>query len=130
MSKPPKIGIPGLNRGAGIPAGFVLGRRRGKGKGPAELLDLAEMQGAGLAKTALVTQLVASLSTAIGTPTTGTGALTMLGMDGQDGEDGLPTPGTPGPAGAPGITTALLDLDGGAASVTGTPILDLDGGNS
>lgn len=48
MSKPPRIVIPGLNRGAGIRAGFAIGRRRGTGQGPAELLNLLQMRGQGL----------------------------------------------------------------------------------
>lgn len=47
MSKPPKIVVPGMNRGAGIPAGFVLGRR--SGHGPVELLNLAQLRGIGVA---------------------------------------------------------------------------------
>lgn len=47
-NKPPRIGIPGLNRGAGVPAGYVVGRRRGAKQGPAELLDLNQLQGQGV----------------------------------------------------------------------------------
>lgn len=46
--KRPKIVVPGLNRGIGVPAGYVLGRQRGSGKGPAELLDLNQLQALGV----------------------------------------------------------------------------------
>jgi len=74
MSKPPKIVVPGLNRGAGIPAGYILGRRPGTGHGPAELLDLTGMKalgvatGAGLAQSAsVVASTAASATTSLST---------------------------------------------------------------
>lgn len=51
IGKPPKIVIPGMSRGAGIPAGCIVGRRRGTGQGPAELLDLKHLLGMGIATT-------------------------------------------------------------------------------
>lgn len=73
MSKPPKIVIPGMNRGAGVPGGFVLGRRRGSKQGPVELLNLTQMRAIGVATVFDVTQgisqvasTVTSLSTAVG----------------------------------------------------------------
>ncbi len=48
MSKPPKIVIPGLNRGAGIPPGYLVGRRPGVGRGQVELLSLRTLQGMGI----------------------------------------------------------------------------------
>ena len=75
--KPPKIVIPGLKRGEGIPAGYMLGRLPGTGKGPAQLLSPAQMRAAGIptasdtarhVSTALssATSLVTSLSVATG----------------------------------------------------------------
>lgn len=55
-NKPPKIVVPGFNRGAGIPAGYILGRRRGTGHGPAELLNLTHLAAMGVATTAGVAQ--------------------------------------------------------------------------
>lgn len=37
MAKPPRIVVPGLNRGQGVPAGYILGRSS-SGRGPVELL--------------------------------------------------------------------------------------------
>lgn len=37
MARPPKIVVPGLNRGQGVPAGYILGRSS-SGRGPVELL--------------------------------------------------------------------------------------------
>jgi hypothetical protein len=85
MSKPPRIGIPGLNRGVGIPAGYAVGRRRGKGKGPAELLDTNQLRGQGLQLVAASNQQtssaistaassVSSLSTSVSTITSGQSA--------------------------------------------------------
>ena len=48
MSKPPKIVIPGLNRGAGIPSGYIVGRLPGSGHGPAQLLDLLSLRQMGI----------------------------------------------------------------------------------
>jgi hypothetical protein len=54
MSKPPKIIVPGLNRGIGIPGGCVLGRLPGTGQGPAQLLSLTHLKQMGLAATASI----------------------------------------------------------------------------
>lgn len=56
MAKPPKLVIPGLNRGAGIPPGYVAGRPPGTGKGPLQLLNLAQLRKVGLATAFVVTQ--------------------------------------------------------------------------
>lgn len=76
MAQPPKIVIPGLNRGAGVPPGYVLGRLPGTGHGPAQLLNLNALRKVGLATASGATQstsvaistaqsLTASLSTAV-----------------------------------------------------------------
>jgi len=52
--KPPKVVIPGLNRGIGVPAGYVLGRLPGTGQGPAQLLSLTHLKQMGLAATASI----------------------------------------------------------------------------
>lgn len=46
--KPPKIAIPGLKRGEGVPAGYMLGRLPNTGRGPAQLLTLAQLRSAGI----------------------------------------------------------------------------------
>lgn len=72
MARPPKIVIPGLNRGAGIPPGYVLGRLPGTGQGPAQLLGLTALRKVGLATGAGVAQ---STSIAISTATSLTASL-------------------------------------------------------
>lgn len=52
--KPPKVVIPGLNRGIGVPAGYVLGRLPGTGHGPAQLLSLTHLKQMGIAATASI----------------------------------------------------------------------------
>jgi hypothetical protein len=52
--KPPKVVIPGLNRGIGVPAGYVLGRLPGTGQGPAQLLSLTHLKQMGIAATASI----------------------------------------------------------------------------
>ena len=59
MSKPPKIVIPGLNRGAGIPPGTIVGRLRGAGNGPAQLLGQLGLRAAGIATTVVTNQIMA-----------------------------------------------------------------------
>lgn len=72
MSKPPKLVIPGLNRGAGIPPGYVMGRLPGSGHGPAQLLNLNDLRRVGLATAAGTTQ---STSLAVSTATSLVGSL-------------------------------------------------------
>lgn len=43
MPAPPKYQIPGLRRGAGIPAGYLVGRLPHAGKGPAQLLTVQQL---------------------------------------------------------------------------------------
>jgi hypothetical protein len=52
--KPPSVVVPGLNRGIGVPAGYVLGRLPGTGHGPAQLLSLTHLKQMGLAATASI----------------------------------------------------------------------------
>lgn len=52
--KPPKVVIPGLNRGIGVPAGYVLGRLPGTGQGPAQLLSLTHLKQMGVAAAASI----------------------------------------------------------------------------
>lgn len=56
-NRPPKIVIPGLNRGAGVPAGYVLGRARGTGQGPAQLLNVNQLQAIGVSTRPFTAQL-------------------------------------------------------------------------
>jgi hypothetical protein len=68
MSRVPKIVIPGLNRGAGIPSGGIVGRTRGSGNGPAELLGPLDLRLAGVATIGHTNQVIAaSISSAVST---------------------------------------------------------------
>lgn len=49
MAKPPKVQVPGLNRGAGIPAGYLVGRLPGAGIGPAQLITAQHLTRLGVA---------------------------------------------------------------------------------
>lgn len=92
MSRPPKVVIPGLNRGAGIPAGYMIGRRRGTGKGPAELLDLGGVRELGIATSAQVVQAVAGLSTAVSTAIQSISPDFMMGGEGGNHDAGMVAP--------------------------------------
>ena len=128
MSKPPKIVVPGLNRGAGIPAGKVLGRARGTGQGPAQLLDgalalqaLGGASGPALAQNiSSVVSQINSLSTAISL-VANAAASVLTALDGQDGYDGYPIPGPTGPSS--GTQTLFVDYaDAGNTTTTETDL--------
>ncbi len=123
--KPPKIVIPGLNRGAGVPASYMVGRL--KGQGPAQLLNLTQVRRFGVATVAGVAQTAASLSSAVSTVVQSYNPAMLLGSDG--GEDG--SPGPPGVAGAAGAAGAAgqRGADGidGLDGADGMPIPGIPG---
>lgn len=43
MAQPPKYQVPGLNRGHGIPSGYIVGRLPGSGRGPAQLISVEQL---------------------------------------------------------------------------------------
>lgn len=64
------ITVPGLNRGVGIPAGYILGRTGLGGHGPVQLLALHDLQGIGVATNDTVqTQSSTDVSTALSSTT-------------------------------------------------------------
>lgn len=150
MSRPPKIVIPGVEHG--IPAGYVVGRPRNAGHGPAQFLDLAALRQLGVAGQATVAQNIStvnseiaslsaavsgSLSTVVSEITSlstvvGAGTAGRMGPPGQDGEDGQDYYYMIGSSGTDDDTALSTSLSGAVSSITSlsSAVSSVDAGQS